>query len=80
MPGSIFPFGKDSKAKKKRENVMTRKNIMKGASYFSAWVGKRRLKIQVSLLIAPCFFSLTISLRIKSKREKKPDHQYEFEK
>ena len=84
MLGSIFPFGKDSDAKKKRENMMARKNITNGMSYFSTW-GKEKSKDSSGIVYCSMFFLINNhSENKKEKRTKKKifwtDNQYEFEK
>ena len=83
MPGSIFPFGKDSDARKK-ENMMARKNIMKGMSYLNTW-GKEKTKDSSDMVNWSMFF--LINNHSKNKKEKSTkkkifwtDNQYEFEK
>lgn len=65
MPGSVFPLGKDAKGGKVK-NLMVRIH-WKECRYSGTWVGKRRLKIWVTLLISVCFL---INNQFENKEEK----------
>jgi hypothetical protein len=66
MIGSIFPFGKDSEGTEVQ-------NVIKTMSYSSIWIGKRRWKIQIALLIYPmCFLINNQFVNKQEKKAKKP--------
>lgn len=78
--GSIFPFGKDSDAKRAR--TWWPEGISWKECHISILEGQGKLKIQVTSLTVPCFLINNQFLRIKREQKRKcfwTDNQYEFE-